>query len=370
MTQIKQDQRFMAAALRLARRGLGRTWPNPSVGAIIVDENDRIVGAGRTGDGGRPHAETVALDIAGEKARGATLYVTLEPCAHHGQTPPCADAIVAAGIARLVCGADDPDRRVAGHGFQRLLNAGIAVERGVLARQAHRVCAGHITRVTKHRPYIQLKLAVSENGLIAGPENRQVSITGAMANAWVHRMRAMADAIMVGIATAQTDNPALTCRLPGAESLSPIRIVADRQLRIGLDSQLVQTAAATPMWIMTSENASNEHRHALETRNVRLLTARTANNGKLDLADVMRILADEGITRLMVEGGAQLARSLCSENLADEIVFIQGASLIEENGLKAFVDSGPELIRESGEYCLLEEFSLGDDRVQIYQHRD
>lgn len=370
MAKLPIDERYMAAALRLAQRGLGRAWPNPSVGALVVDPDQRILGVGRTADGGRPHAETVALNRAGEAARGATLYVTLEPCAHQGQTSPCVEAIIAAGIARVVCGLGDPDTRVAGQGFARLENAGIQVEKGVLEKSARKICAGHVFRTTKQRPYVQLKFAVSRNGLISAPDNQQISITGETANAWVHRMRAQADAIMVGIGTVAADNPDLTCRLPGAEALSPNRIVVDSQLRIGLESQLVLTANKVPTWIVTSDDSCDERRHALEAHNVRIFTANTGENGYLDLLEVLRVLAGQGITRLMVEGGAHVARSLYLEGLADEIVLIEGSQSIDNNGLKAFVDHGPELVRNAKDYRLCEQISLGNDEARIYRRQE
>jgi len=363
----------MAAALRLARFGLGRTWPNPAVGALVVDDEGRILGGARTADSGRPHAEPIALDEAGAGARGATLYVSLEPCAHHGATPPCAQRIVDAGIRRVVYGLDDPDDRVAGQGIERLIAAGIACERVDSEDAAEQVCIGHIRRVSDERPHIHLKMAVSADGMIAGAGNRQVQITGALASRWVHRMRAQADAIMVGTGTVAADNPRLTCRLPGAEHLSPVRVVVDPMLRLSPRSKLVQTANETPTWILTGapgdDPACDERRHALEATNVRIIDQIPSPAGRIDLDAALKMLAGEGITRLMVEGGAHLARSLVEADLVDEVTLFYGTEPIGNDGLKAFVDRGPELITGSDDFVPVERIALQGDVVRRYRHQ-
>ena len=241
------DWRFMALALSLGRRGLGRTWPNPSVGAVIVKDGI-IVGRGWTQPGGRPHAEVEALRHAGEAARGATLYVTLEPCSHFGKSPPCADAVIAAGVSRVVSAIEDPNPEVAGQGHARLRAAGIAVEIGLGADQARRDHAGHILRVTQRRPRVLLKLAISADGKAGAPGGKPVAITGEEVRARVHLLRAENDAIMVGIGTVLADDPQLTCRLPGMAKRSPVRVIADSALRLPLVSKLVQSARDTPVW--------------------------------------------------------------------------------------------------------------------------
>ncbi len=233
------DRRFMALALSLGRRGLGRTWPNPAVGAVIVKDGV-IVGRGWTQPGGRPHAEVEALRRAGEAARGATLYVTLEPCSHHGKTPPCADAVIAAGIARVVSALEDPNPEVAGEGHARLRAAGIAVEVGVGAEEARRDHAGHIRRMRDGRPHVMLKLAISADGKAGAAGRKPVAITGEAVRERVHLLRAHSDAIMVGIGTVLADDPMLTCRLPGMAKDSPVRIVADSMLRLPVHSRLVR----------------------------------------------------------------------------------------------------------------------------------
>jgi diaminohydroxyphosphoribosylaminopyrimidine deaminase/5-amino-6-(5-phosphoribosylamino)uracil reductase len=244
----------MDLALTLGRRGLGRTWPNPAVGAVVVRDGV-IVGRGWTQPGGRPHAEPVALAQAGEAARGATLYVTLEPCSHVGKSPPCADAVIAAGITRVVSAIEDPNPEVAGQGHAKLRNAGIEVDVGLMAEEAAGAHAGHFRRIRDHRPHVIVKLAVSTDDKIAAAGRKTVAITGELANARTHLLRAQCDAVLVGIGTVLSDDPLLTCRLPGMEARSPVRVVLDRGLRIPSKSRLVHSARHTPLWVVTSELA-------------------------------------------------------------------------------------------------------------------
>src|SRR5438105_2099937 len=266
-----QDARFMALALALGRRGLGRTWPNPAVGAVVARDSV-IIGRGWTQPGGRPHAETEALRRAGAAARGATLYVTLEPCSHHGKTPPCADAIVAAGIARVVSALVDPNPEVAGAGHWRLAEAGVVVEVGVGAEEARRAHAGHIRRVQDGRPHVLLKLAVSADGKAGLSGRRPVAITGEAANARVHALRAMNDAVLTGIGTALADDPLLTCRLPGMAERSPVRVVLDSALRLPTESRLAATAREVPLWIVAGEAPPTTRAEALQHRGAEALS--------------------------------------------------------------------------------------------------
>src|SRR6266853_4130765 len=251
------DARFMSLALALGRRGLGNTWPNPAVGAVVVrqegepDGEPVIVGRGWTQPGGRPHAETEALRRAGAAARGATLYATLEPCSHHGKTPPCTDAIMAAGIARVVSAIEDPNA-LAGRGHALLRASGIVVDVGVGAAEARRAHAGHIRSVCDHRPHLSLKLAVSADGKTGLAGRKPAPITGEAARERVHLMRAMNDAILIGIGTALADDPQLTCRLPGMASRSPVRVVLDAALRLPVASALATSAGATPVWVVAA----------------------------------------------------------------------------------------------------------------------
>lgn len=335
------DERFMRLALSVGARNGGRTWPNPSVGAVIVDEGRGIVLAqGATAAGGRPHAERVALDAAGPGAQGATLYVTLEPCSHHGRTPPCADAIVAAGIARVVGALDDPDRRVAGLGYARLRAAGIAVTVGVGAREAARAHRGHVLRVTQGRPALTLKLAQTADGFAARRSGPRLLVTGERANARVHLLRAHADAVMVGVETVNADDPLLTVRLPGLEQRSPVRIVLDSRLRTPAASRLVAPAAAHPVWIVATNGAPPGPEAQLCEAGVEVLRVPAAPDGRVDLRRALRALGERGLTRLFCEGGPRLAEALAAADLPDEVVLVTGAATLGELGLPAL---GPAL---------------------------
>jgi diaminohydroxyphosphoribosylaminopyrimidine deaminase / 5-amino-6-(5-phosphoribosylamino)uracil reductase len=326
-----EDTRFMALALALGRRGLGRTWPNPAVGAVIVQDGV-IIGRGWTQPGGRPHAETEALRRAGSAARGATLYVTLEPCSHYGKTAPCADAIIKAGISRVVSALVDPNPEVAGAGHWRLAQAGVVVEVGIGAEEARRVHAGHIRRVEAGRPHVMLKLAVSADGKVAGSDRRPVTLTGAAARTLVHLMRSRSDAVFTGIGTVLADDPLLTCRLPGMSS--PVRIILDGTLRLPLASKLVATARQAPLWVVTGEAAEDAREQALAAKGADVARV-AATDGKLDLANVLKLLARRGITRLMVESGPVLAAALLRADLVDEAVLFRSPKLIGADGLDA-----------------------------------
>jgi diaminohydroxyphosphoribosylaminopyrimidine deaminase/5-amino-6-(5-phosphoribosylamino)uracil reductase len=333
LTELSSDHRFMQLALSLGRRGLGNAWPNPAVGAVVV--KDRMVaGRGWTQPGGRPHAETEALRRAGAQANGATLYVTLEPCSHHGKTPPCADAIIAAGITRVVCALGDPNPKVAGDGYARLRAAGIAVADGVGADEARRDHAGHIRRILDGRPHVMLKLAVSADGKAALAGRKPVQITGEATRARVHLMRAMHDAVMVGIGTVLADDSVLTCRLPGMLKASPVRIVLDPALRLPLASQLVASARDIPVWVYCVQQAPRENEQLLSERGVAVIRTQ-AGAGGLDLAAVLRSLGDRGITRLMVEGGPKVAASLLRADLVDEAMLLRGPVTIGPDGVDA-----------------------------------
>src|SRR6195952_1589883 len=288
------DLPFMQLALSLGRRGLGRTWPNPAVGAVMVKDGV-IVGRGWTQPGGRPHAEAEALRRAGEAARGGTLYVTLEPCSHVGNSPPCADAIIAAGIARVVSAIEDPNPEVAGQGHARLRAAGITVDIGLCAEQAAHDHAGHFRRVRDKRPHVILKLAVSSDDKIGAAGRKPVAISGEAAKARVHLLRAQCDAILVGIGTVLSDDPLLTCRLPGMSAQSPVRVVLDRALRISGDSRLVHSARDTPLWMMTSDISEAPAAMKLGAAGAQVMRVATnATPPGLDLTAVLHALAEKG----------------------------------------------------------------------------
>ena len=329
------DQRFMQLALTLGRRGQGRTWPNPAVGAVVVKDGV-IVGRGWTQPGGRPHAEPEALARAGEAARGATLYVTLEPCSHVGKSPPCADAIIAAGIARVVSAIEDPNPEVAGQGHARLRADGITVDIGLGAIEAARDHAGHFRRIRDKRPHVILKLAVSSDDKIGASGRKPVAISGEAARARVHLLRAQCDAILVGIGTVQADDPLLTCRLPGMEARSPVRVVLDRSLRIPGASRLVHSARETPLWVMTSSLSEAPAAMKLGAAGAQVIrVATTATPPGLDLLAVLHALADKGITRLLVEGGARVASSFVAAGLVDEVWLLRGPDAVGADGVAA-----------------------------------
>ena len=340
------DNRMMRIALRMAERGLGRTWPNPSVGAVIVDEDTgEVVSRGWTQPGGRPHAETEAIARAGDRARGKTIYVTLEPCSHYGRTAPCADAIVEAGLKRAVCAVLDPDPRVSGRGLTRLRGAGLQVTRHVLSDEAHWITRGHILRVTERRPFIQLKMALGIDGEVPrGTGEKPVWVTGAMARAHAHLLRARTDAILVGSGTVRDDDPELTCRLPGMADRSPVRIVlAGRGLPI-VTSRLVRTARDVPVWVVCGADHNAADVATLEDAGCRVLRV-TSVGGRPWLPAVCEALVAEGITRLLVEGGPIIWRSFAKAGLVDEICCYR--ALDHRLNQDAVLDGGEEATRRA-----------------------
>ncbi len=361
------DQRFMQLALTLGRRGQGRTWPNPAVGAVVVKDGV-IVGRGWTQPGGRPHAEPEALKHAGEAARGATLYVTLEPCSHIGKSPPCADAIIAAGIARVVSAIEDPNPEVAGQGHAKLRAAGITVDIGLGAAEVARDHAGHFRRVRDKRPHVILKLAVSSDDKIGAAGRKPVAISGEAAKARVHLLRAQCDAVLVGIGTVRADDPLLTCRLPGMEARSPVRVVLDRNLRIAGSSRLVHSARETPLWVMTSNLAEAAAAMKLGAAGAQVIRVAAAIPPPgLDLPAVLRALSEKGITRLLVEGGARVASSFIVAGLVDEIRLLRGADPIGADGVAALDALPLTSVTQSPNFRVRASESLQQDTLTIYE---
>jgi len=357
------DTRFMALALALGRRGLGRTWPNPAVGAVIVRDGV-IISRGWTQPGGRPHAEIEALRRAGAAARGATMYVTLEPCSHHGKSPPCADAVIAAGIARVVSALEDPNPEVAGAGHTRLRAAGVAVEVGIGADAACRDHAGHIRRIRDGRPHVMLKLAISADGKAGAAGRRPVAITGEAARDRVHLLRAQSDAVMIGIGTALADVPLLTCRLPGMARQSPVRIVLDSALRLPLGSRLVQTTRQTPLWLIAGTDAPRAAEQALRAQGVDVLRSGQSGN-QLDLAEVFKLIAARGITRLMVEGGPTLVAALIAADLVDAAILFHSAKIVGDDGVDALDAAALAALTQRLKHVRSE--PVGPDRQDIYE---
>jgi diaminohydroxyphosphoribosylaminopyrimidine deaminase/5-amino-6-(5-phosphoribosylamino)uracil reductase len=357
------DVRFMALALTLGRRGQGRTWPNPAVGAVVVKDGI-IVGRGWTQPGGRPHAETEALRRAGGHARAATLYVTLEPCSHHGKTAPCADCIIDAGIARVVSALVDPNPEVSGAGHWRMAEQGIVVEVGIGAQDARRAHAGHIRRMQEGRPQVTLKLAVSADGKAGLAGRRPVRITGESAIARMHLMRAKSDAVLTGIGTALADDPLLTCRLPGMHS--PVRVVLDGTLRLPIASKLVESARQTPLWLISGDATPSERKRVLEARGVEVMVVAT-RSGKIDLGAALKLLAQRGITRLMVEAGPMLAAAFVRADLVDEAALFRSPKDIGREAIDALDGLPLSALTRSPRLESSGIESLGQDTLEMFQ---
>jgi len=348
----------MALALSLGRRVMGQCAPNPAVGCVIV-QGDRIVGRAMTGAGGRPHAEPQALSQAGAAARGATAYVSLEPCAHHGATPPCTEALIAAGVTRVVAPFDDTDPRVAGQGFAALRAAGIEVTTGVMVREAARDHAGFLLRNAEGRPALTLKLATSFDGRIATASGHSQWITGPQARRVVHAMRARHDAVMVGAGTARADDPRLTVRGMGARR-QPARVVVSRRLDLALTSQLARSAGEVPLWLCHGDGLDPSLAAAWQGLGARLLPC-TVVAGQVEPGSVLRALGDAGLTRVLCEGGGALAASLMSAGLVDELVGFTAGLAIGAEGLPGLGALGLSRLDEAPRFDLVESRQLGRD---------
>jgi len=358
----------MRSALALARRGLGSTWPNPSVGCVIVN-NGRVVSRAVTAPGGRPHAEPQALAMAGDAARGATVYVTLEPCCHHGRTPPCTDALIAAGVARVVIAAHDPDPRVDGQGVARLRAAGISVEQGILADEASEILAGFFQRVTTGRPLVTLKLASTLDGRIATHGGESRWITGPAARRTAHALRGRHDAIMVGVGTVMADDPDLTCRLPGFRRTPIVRVVADSHLRTPLTARLIATARETPTWMLIRHGTDAVRRSAFADLGIRLFEVPAAEAG-VDLGAALSALGAAGITRLLVEGGAQVAAALLRGNLVDRIAWFHAPAAMGGDGWPAVAAFGIETLDTMPRFVRRSATPVGADMLTEFARAD
>lgn len=361
---MNQDERFLALALSLGRRGQGLTWPNPAVGCVIVRDG-RIVGRGSTAPGGRPHAEPQALTQAGDAARGATAYVSLEPCAHHGETPPCTEALIAAGIARVVAPLPDSDPRVSGQGFDQLRAAGVEVSTGLLAEEAARDHAGFFRRIAEGRPMLTLKLANSFDGRIATASGHSQWITGPEARRAVHGLRARHDAVMVGAGTARADDPMLTVRDMGARR-QPVRVVTSRQLDLPLMSQLARSAAEVPLWVCHGPDADPALREAWTGLGATLLECALVGR-QLDMRSVLSALGEAGLTRVFCECGGALAASLLAADLVDELVGFTAGITIGAEGLPSIGALGLAQLDEAQRFKLIETRAIGCDVMHRWQ---
>lgn len=372
-TFTKHDRRFMAMALGMARRGLGNTWPNPAVGCVLVrpdlegsqDGGGRAVGRGWTQPGGRPHAETEALARAGDLACGATAYVTLEPCCHTGQTGPCTEALINAGIARVVVAVTDPDPRVAGQGIAALEQAGVDVMSGLEEEQAYEVNAGYFKRNADNRPLVILKAASSLDGRIAAQSGDSKWVTGSAARARGHLMRAQSDVILVGVGTVLADDPELTCRLPGMMENSPARVVLDTHLRTPPDSALVSTANDVPVWVVTTPDSSSEAAEVLEKKGAQVVRVAAGPDSRPDPAAILAALADNGITRLLIEGGGTVAAAFLKAQLVDRMAWFHAPVIVGSDGIPAVAPLSIATMNEAVRFDRLSMEMIGDDILEV-----
>lgn len=365
-----EDQCWMQGALALARRSLGRTWPNPAVGTIIV-KGERVLGRGATAPGGRPHAETIALVQARERfgaeaLRGATAYVSLEPCAHHGRTPPCTGALIEAGIGRVVFPMIDPDPRVSGRGAEALKAAGVEACAGVMADAAQQLNAGFISRLERGRPHLVLKLAATLDGRIATRTGESRWITAPAARRRAHLMRATHDAVLVGAGTVRADDPMLDVRLPGLADRAPVRIVADGALSLPLTGQLARTARDQPLWVVHRAEVDVERRTAFEDLGALTIEA-PADQGVISMPGMMSLLVERGITRLLCEGGGRLAASLLAAGLVDEIALFSAGKVVGGDGAPAVQGFGLERLAEAPGFELAHVEAIGDDLLSWWR---
>jgi diaminohydroxyphosphoribosylaminopyrimidine deaminase/5-amino-6-(5-phosphoribosylamino)uracil reductase len=360
------DQRFMTAALGLARRGLGRVWPNPAVGCIIVAPDGAVVGRGWTQPGGRPHAETEALARAGAAAKGATAYVTLEPCNHTGKTGPCSEALVRAGVARVVAATEDPDPRVAGSGIETLRKAGIEVRVGVVRSDAERLNAGFFHRVLHGRPLVTAKLATTLDGRVATHRGESKWITGERARAWGHALRASHDALITGANTVRADDPDLTCRLPGMEGASPIRVVMDSRLSMPLTSRIAATARKYPTWLVTCEDPPRDRRAAFVDCGIEVIEVAADDGARPDVDATLEALGARGITRAMVEGGPHLMATFFRAGAVDRIAWFRAASVMGGDGLAGINAFGVDRLLQMSHFVRRRTVPCGADQLEIY----
>lgn len=355
----------MRAALALARRGLGNVWPNPSVGCVLVRDGI-VVGRGWTQTGGRPHAEAEALKRAGDAARGATAYITLEPCSHHGKTPPCADALVEAGIARVVAATGDPDPRVSGQGIAKLQAAGIAVETGLLGEEADAINAGFFLRVRDGRPLVTLKIATSLDGRIATHRGESRWITGEASRARAHAMRASHDAILVGSGTAIADDPMLDVRLPGYETERRVRVVVDGRLRVPLTARIVRTAREYPTWFVVRSDVEPARAKVLADCGVELVYLPPDAGGNLAPADIAKALGTRGLTRVLLEGGSRLAGAFLQAGLVDRLARFGAGIVLGGDGVPALSAFGVDRLADAPRFYRLESLECGEDILETW----
>ncbi len=365
---VALDRRMIAAALRLGRRNLGRTYPNPAIGALIVRDvagAATVIGRGWTAVGGRPQAVMVALEQAGRATKGATAYVTLEPGGPDGEVLACAEALIAAGVGRVVTTIEDPDQRVSGKGIAALEAAGIPVTLGVLAREATLAHAGHIARIARGRPHVTLKLAVSADGMIGRREGERMIITDKPAFDAVQAMRAESDAALIGIGTALVDDPRMTVRLPGLDHRTPARIVLDATARLPMNSRLVASAREFPLFVVVATGAPADRVEALRESGAQIIEMPEGQGG-VDMKRTLEEFGTRGFTRILVEGGAEIASSVVSGDLVDEIVLFRAPVVVGAGGVRALAGYALSAIERSPRYRQIDAAIVGDDQMRRY----
>jgi len=371
LTLKSHDLAAMTLALALGKRGLGQCWPNPSVGVVIADSRTgQIISCGWTGRGGRPHGEAIALAAAGEAARGATLYATLEPCSHWGKTPPCADALIASGIQRLVYGGVDPDPRVSGQGLARLRAHGVEVIEGPLPREARWLALGHELRVTAKRPFVQLKLALDADGMIPAGNGAPVWATGEDARAYGHLLRAQADVIIVGSGTVAADDPELTCRLPGLADHSPVRVVLARDAALPRNAKLFRQAAQFPLWVIGCADPPPKNKAELDRAGATYIAVQAGPGGYPDVGAALHALAERGITRVLLEGGPKVAAAFLAADVIDEAVIFAGTGRSPGERIAPFGPAGMRKLIARDGVQLVSTGTIGPDRVSVYRRRE
>jgi diaminohydroxyphosphoribosylaminopyrimidine deaminase / 5-amino-6-(5-phosphoribosylamino)uracil reductase len=366
--EVIEDSRWMRQAVRVGRRGQGLVAPNPSVGCVLVREG-RLIARGWTQPGGRPHAEAVALANAGAQAKGCTAYVSLEPCAHHGKTPPCADALIAAGVVRVVIAARDPDPRVNGKGAGRLRDAGLRVRENVLGDQADRDLAGFVGRVLEGRPCVTLKLATTIDSRIATRDGESKWITGPASRRMVHAMRARHDVVLTGVGTVLADDPSLTCRLSGLDGRSPTRVVLDSKLSTPVASALARSARDIKTMIITSINAPMTEERELSGMGVEVVRVALDSTDRVAPRAALKLLGDRGITSVLVESGARLATSFLALGLVDQLVWFRAPMAIGGDGIPALEPLEISELRAALRFDRIDARPIGEDMVETYRRR-
>lgn len=360
-----QDRRYMLAALALAERGLGSVWPNPSVGCILVN-NGQLVGQGWTQPSGRPHAESKALEMAGDAASGSTAYVTLEPCAHHGKTKPCAESLIKAKISRLVASMEDPDPRVSGRGFRSLDAAGVEVAVGLGEDDARYLNAGFLKLIHCGRPLITFKIASSLDGRSATSFGESKWITNELSRSQGHLLRASHDAILIGSGTAILDNPCLTCRLPGLLEASPTRVVMDGRLRTPTENKLISSARTIPTWIITVKGKSSDEKQNYEQHGVQIFEVDADSEGHPDAFKAMKLLGSNGITRVLLEGGSNIAATFIREHLIDRLACFRAPIVVGGDGIPVIEGLGLEKLQQAPTFSRHKMSELGSNLFETF----